>query len=1122
MDLALSPNHLSHSLRWPVVTIRIGVTALLLGALTQRVHADDSAENLGVRVPEGFEMTLFAGEDLANDIHAMTIDSLGRVVVAGPGYVRILVDQNKDGKADSVRQFVDGPANGAQGLYFWGRDLFCVGDEGLLRYRDQNGDDRADGPPEVFLKIKTGGEHHAHAIRRGPDGWWYLIAGNDSQVTREYATLNSSPIKQPHAGTVLRLKPDMSGGEIYCDGIRNAYDFTFNTQGDIFVWDSDDEREVSMPWYEPTSLFHMTPASDAGWVSKSLRRPKYFVDMPSIVGQFGRGSPTGVLCYRHEQFPAQYSGALFLLDWTFGRIVALPMKRAGASWTSQPIDFMKSVGELGFAPTDAEVGPDGSLFVSVGGRGTRGSVYRVSYSGWDKSKEPAPAASTNEKLLACLDALQPDSSWSRVRWTAQARELGADPFIEASLDSKKSVSQRVRAIEVATELFGGLDAATVAKLAKAEAPEVRARAIWSYGRTQTAPQSMVVVPFLSDADPLVVRCALESLLGAPDSTQFDRILPLVAKCLSNKDRVVRQTAARVAGTLPKATFNALTKHISPKDGLAIAMLTFGRIDLSAGPDINAVKSGLSVLRAESDATVRLQTIRMMQMALGDVGPRAGIAPVFDGYSPRYDLTQLERALDPVRIELMEYFPSGEHVLDLEVSRLLAMLSLSNGVLVDRLLEQINDKTSPVDDLHYLIVIARTPVERTADQRSRIASALVKLEVKIAAGGLKQDSNWDDRLTELYTELVKYDSLLPAEIVAQPDFGLPGHVLYLSPLPPEQLQTAIDKFAQRIKSDENYQWSTDVAFTLEASSNPEHLQMIREQYDNFAMRGAVLMILSEEAQESDRAKFVEGLDASQLEVLDACINGLEKLPSNTDAPEQFALLRTVRRLGNEAHEHQIRERIIKRLQQNCGEDFGFVIGEPEPRPQTDAIAKCTAWLTEKYPEQAAIEFGSAQSELEALASALSAVDWDHGKSDHGEAVFNSRSCAQCHSGRQALGPDLAGAAMRFSREDLFTAITLPNRDVSPRYQTTMVETKSGKVYSGAVIYESVDGVILRDATGKTFRIEGHDIESQRKLNTSLMPAGLLKGLKPNELADLYAYMRSLTNTPAPLTAADAGK
>ena len=152
----------------------------------------------------------------------MTIDSSGRVVVSGRGYVHILIDRDADGIADTFRQFADGPKTGAQGMCFFGRDLICTGDAGLIRYRDQNADDRADGPPDLFLKMKTGREHHVHSVQQGPDGWWYVIAGNMAGITPAYATLPTSPIRKPQSGTLLRLKPDLSGGEIIADGFRNA------------------------------------------------------------------------------------------------------------------------------------------------------------------------------------------------------------------------------------------------------------------------------------------------------------------------------------------------------------------------------------------------------------------------------------------------------------------------------------------------------------------------------------------------------------------------------------------------------------------------------------------------------------------------------------------------------------------------------------------------------------------------------------------------------------------------------------------------------------------------------------------------------------------------------------
>ncbi|RLS80843.1 MAG: hypothetical protein DWI02_04865, partial [Planctomycetota bacterium] len=172
------------------------------------------AAEIDVQVPDDFEVTEFAGDDLAHDIYSMTIDAKGRVVVAGAGYVKILIDKDGDGKADEAKLFSTLPRNGAQGMVFHGSSLVCIGDGGILRLNDANGDDQADGPADLFLKLKTGSEHDVHSIQQGPDGWWYVIAGNNAGINSKYATLASSPITAPRAGVLFRLKPDLTGGEL--------------------------------------------------------------------------------------------------------------------------------------------------------------------------------------------------------------------------------------------------------------------------------------------------------------------------------------------------------------------------------------------------------------------------------------------------------------------------------------------------------------------------------------------------------------------------------------------------------------------------------------------------------------------------------------------------------------------------------------------------------------------------------------------------------------------------------------------------------------------------------------------------------------------------------------------
>jgi len=139
--------------------------------------------------------------------------------------------------------------------------------------------------------------------------------------------------------------------------------------------------------------------------------------------------------------------------------------------------------------------------------------------------------------------------------------------------------------------------------------------------------------------------------------------------------------------------------------------------------------------------------------------------------------------------------------------------------------------------------------------------------------------------------------------------------------------------------------------------------------------------------------------------------------------------------------------------------------------------------------------------------LSAINWPAGDAERGRVVFSRANCSSCHSGAQALGPDLRGAASRFSRGDLFTAIVQPSKDVSPRYRTTLIGTADGKSYQGIIIYEAVDSLILQTGPDVTVRLTNPRITERRVLPTSLMPAGLLDKFADRDIADLYAYLKA---------------
>ena len=277
-------------------------------------------------------------------------------------------------------------------------------------------------------------------------------------MTASHATLPTSPVKKPEAGAILRFSPDGKNSEIFAHGFRNIYDLDFNAFGQLFTVDSDGERDHHLPWYAPTRLFDAAEGMHHGWVlqghQRSWNRPAYFPDVAPRLCEIGRGSPTGVVVYRHMQFPKEYRGDVFSACWTLGRVYrfsSLEKPDRPTSYVSDHRIFLSTTGETGFAPVDLAVGPDGAMFVAVGGRGTRGSVFRVAFHGQTR-KSPK----TGNDLEDVLVAPQPQVAWSQANWRPQARKLGRQPFAAAALDEERPLLQRIRALDVLRQLFGGI------------------------------------------------------------------------------------------------------------------------------------------------------------------------------------------------------------------------------------------------------------------------------------------------------------------------------------------------------------------------------------------------------------------------------------------------------------------------------------------------------------------------------------------------------------------------------------------------------------------------------------------------------------------------------------------
>ncbi len=133
----------------------------------------------------------------------------------------------------------------------------------------------------------------------------------------------------------------------------------------------------------------------------------------------------------------------------------------------------------------------------------------------------------------------------------------------------------------------------------------------------------------------------------------------------------------------------------------------------------------------------------------------------------------------------------------------------------------------------------------------------------------------------------------------------------------------------------------------------------------------------------------------------------------------------------------------------------------------------------------------------------------GDAARGEALF-AQNCGSCHQvggvGKD-IGPVLDGVAAK-GREGLLRSILTPNAGVESGYRTLVVRTAGGQLLTGFLASEEPDAILLRRQDRPDLRIPRSDIETLRFDSVSVMPEGLLDELDPQQVSDLFSYLRGL--------------
>ena len=690
----------------------------------------------------------------------LTFDSQGRPVVSKEqDHPRRLVDADGDGIFEG-EVVVTTRVKNCQGLWYDGPTLYgsCnpaaaegqpapTEKSGLYRMPDADGDGVTEGVTLIAPFIDAVQEHGVHALRRGPDGALTMMTGNNTFFVDETQIDPASPFAGgresqflpvvqdgrgfgPSAkigahGTVHRVDPETKRFSIIAGAFRNAYDHAFNLDGELFTFDSDMEWDIGMPWYREIRTVHVVPGGDYGYRNGSGKLPAWAYDSLPPLRDVGRGSPVGVEFYQSRVYPTALRDALLEADWSRGRLLYTPLTRKGASYVAAAARTELVHGEP-LNITDVEVGPDGLVYFTTGGRGTEGGVFRITYRG------PRPATAAPTPVLAVVRQPQPLSSWGHAAVAKAKVDLGdrwANGLEALARDRAAQGDDRAQAVYVLQRHGPAPSVPLLADLMREADADVRAAAVFAAG-VQGSKAAAVAAIGLKDMSPLVQRRAAEALVRMGQSPGADSLAPVadIYALLGSPDRFVRFAGRlalqRTARSAWRDRVLADAHTVRGLEGMIAYTFTApDRADLLPLVDRQIAWMG----RADLSIDLQLRLLRAFQLTAIEAArltqPAVPAAIRNDGQPGFQSRTLAAGDIDAGRLQqvhqkLIARFPSTDERLTRELASVLAFCGQPEAS-VKILTAFPKGDTNPALQIHLLKVLRGTTGSWTAAQKSTL-------------------------------------------------------------------------------------------------------------------------------------------------------------------------------------------------------------------------------------------------------------------------------------------------------------------------------------------------------------------------------------------------------------------
>jgi putative membrane-bound dehydrogenase-like protein len=410
-------------------------------------------------VPEGFTVSLFAGEPDVNQPIAMCLDDRGRLWVAeaysypvrrpdkeAKDRILIFEDTDGDGKFDKRTVFMEG-LNLVSGLEVGFGGVWIGAAPYLMYVPVKEGEDKPAGPAKILLDGWGYQDTHEtlNAFCWGPDGWLY---GCHGVFTHSKVGKPGTPDKDrvPLNAGVWRYHPTKHVFEVFAHGTSNPWGLDFDVYGQAFC------TACVIP-----HAYHIIQGGRYQRQAGSHFNPYTYADIQTIADHLhwqganpwagnnrsdslgGGHAHCGLMIYQGGAWPDEYRGKMFMSNIHGHRLNMDVLKTKGSGFiASHGPDFL--LANDGWARfVNLRYGPDGNVYLldwydkqachdtnATKWDRSNGRIYKISYRGTKPVTGIDLARKSDRELI---ELLRDNNAWyaRHARRLLQERGmLGAD------------------------------------------------------------------------------------------------------------------------------------------------------------------------------------------------------------------------------------------------------------------------------------------------------------------------------------------------------------------------------------------------------------------------------------------------------------------------------------------------------------------------------------------------------------------------------------------------------------------------------------------------------------------------------------------------------------------------